>query len=371
MARIWPIAAFVCACRSSQCVDGLDRAAQRHEVRVAGGEELGAAAAEDRRSLLVIGLLLRRRDGERGSRGVAQGVALAVVEPVPRLAVGEQHDRARPQVHVGGEAGGELVVFVAGDRADLLLDSVVRPDVPCRRDLRRACAERAQRPLGHLGALVRDRRTVVVLGSHERCDAERLAHRTGEDADADEADRLEPFEHLRGERALEHLALERVVVDQQRGMERVEGLHADVVEGPRSRPAEGGPAGGHVADDAFLEVRLPLTPRVLELDPQRPAAETFDRRRERLQAVGVVVAVGERQHGRVGLALSARLVGAAAPGDGDGDESRRERCAGCVGTHLGPPGSVCPEATSRRRDAHRGPPRLAARVCPEAGRVGW
>ena len=76
MARIWPIAAFVCV-SARACVDGLDRAAQRHEVRVAGGEELGAAAAEDRRSLLVIDLLLRRRDGERGSRGVVQGLALA------------------------------------------------------------------------------------------------------------------------------------------------------------------------------------------------------------------------------------------------------------------------------------------------------
>ena len=121
------------------------------------------------------------------------------------------------------------------------------------RRARRAPPACAPRPASAASAIVRAR---VVLRLHERRDAERPPQRAGQDAEAGHAGRLEPVEHLAGERALEHRALEREAVDQQRRDERVERGDADVVERARRGPPEVGLAGLDVADQARLGGRL-------------------------------------------------------------------------------------------------------------------
>ena len=270
-----------------------------------------------------------------------------------------------------------MVVAVAGDRAELLLDAVVAIDRAHGRERLAVRAERGQRARPHLRALQRDRRARVVLRRHERCDAERPPQRAGKDAETDHAGRLEPAQHRGHERALEHGALEREAVDQQRRMERVERRHADVVERARSRPPEVGLAGLDVADQAGLGGRPgPGRQWFLNSIFSVPPLRCSHRGRERLELGRVAVAVGEGQHGRLRRPLAARLVGAAAPAaaEGESGEGRCERLH-WLGwdASLASFGSMCPEATSGRRGAHRGRPGTllasGARVCPDAPRV--
>ena len=148
------------------------------------------------------------------------------------------------------------------------LDAVVCVDPAAGRDRGPAGAERAQRLLGNLRPLKRKRLARVVLGPDEARDAERLAHRARQNAEADDAERLQPFEHLTGERALQHLPFQRVVVDEQRRVQRVERRFVDAVEGTGARPAQIGLAGFDVADQSDLGVGRALAPADFEVDAQ-------------------------------------------------------------------------------------------------------
>jgi hypothetical protein len=82
-----------------------------------------------------------------------------------------------------------------------------------------------------------------------------VAHPAGQDADADQAERLQLGEHLAGQVALEHALLEWIAVDEQWRDQRTKAVRAELV--PRSRPREGeiaaaaraGVAGDDRADD--------------------------------------------------------------------------------------------------------------------------
>ena len=236
-------------------------------------------------------------------------------------------------------------------------------------------AERVQRARPHLRALQRDRRAGVILRLHQRRDAERPPQRAREDAEADHAGGLEPAQHRGRQRALEHGALEREAVDQQRRVERVERGHADVVERARPRPPEVGLAGLDVADQVGLGVGLARSPAVLERDPQRAAAALLHRVCERLELGRVTVGVGEREHGRLRRPLAARLVGAAAPAAAEGEcgQGRREDCTGWGGTHPWPPWLGVSRryvwASRRTSGPTRHFARAGPRVFPDAPRV--
>ena len=98
--------------------------------------------------------------------------------------------------------------------------------------------KRAQRLLGDLGPLECECLAGVVLGAHEARRTERLAQRAWEDAEANDAERLEPSEHLAHERALQSPPLKRIAVDEQRRVQRVERRYPDAVERAGARPAE-------------------------------------------------------------------------------------------------------------------------------------
>jgi hypothetical protein len=126
------------------------------------------------------------------------------------------------------------------------------------------------------------------------------------------------------QRALERPALERVAVDEQRRVERVERRDPDVVEGTRADPAELGRPGLDAVDDPALVVARPTGGAVLELDAQRAARETSHRGREGRQLLGIAQPVGHREDGRRGLALAAGFVGPACAATGDGDDGGDE-----------------------------------------------
>ena len=122
-----------------------------------------------------------------------------------------------------------------------------------------------------------DRPPAVVRRAHERPrEAERPAQRPGQDAEPDDAGRLEALKHLEHERVPQDRALERVAVHEQRRVECVERCHAVLGEAAGGVESHLRLAGLHVADRVFLPLDLLVAPVRLDLDPQRPVRAPGD-----------------------------------------------------------------------------------------------
>ena len=187
-------------------------------------------------------------------------------------------------------------------------------------------------------------------------------------------DRPEPSEHLRGPSGFSSTLRWSGYLSISNGAwSASKDMHADIVEGPRPRPAEGGPARRPTSRmTPSSKSGSSLTPRVLELDRSDPPLIRSTAAAERLQAVGSC-----RRRWRAsgppssGPASSARLakppphaVRAMAT------SSRRERCVTVSGRIVVLLARRVPKYVAATRRTSGLPPLWSCRRVCEAGRCG-
>ena len=265
-----------------------------------------AAPAQHRRG----GLFSSSNSGQRFwkyiPKGFAQHVPLHWLERRERGLVHEEDERPRPEVDVRRQVLRGRVVRVALDRLHLLLDPVEAADLRAGRNGDRGRAQRTQSLACDARLGDSDPLAAKVSGLRKRpLYAEELAQRARQDSESDEAEWLEGLEHLAGDTTLENLGLQRVTVDEERRVQRVEARDADIVPGSTPDRAEVGLPCRDVVDDRRLGTApRPTQPAVSELEPHLPARQAGDLVGERLQLLRPVEAIRHRQgeRGRLGLA---------------------------------------------------------------------
>ena len=109
--------------------------------------------------------------------------------------------------------------------------------------------------------------------------ADRVTDGAGQDPDPHEAQRSELLEHLTDEFALQDALLERVAVDQQRGVQGAQAADAELVPCATGRHGQVGPAVQHVADGRRLVVWSAGVAGGDDADPQRAVATAAPPRR--------------------------------------------------------------------------------------------
>ena len=152
-----------------------------------------------------------------------------------------------------------------------------------------------------------------------------MLERSGKQGDPADAERLDAGEHLGGKRTGEHLALQRVAVDQERREQPLEAPDPDGVVGAHRNAGKADLPRADVGDRVLLVVDLPAPPTALDHDPQRAV-------REPPHGIGPLthlragLVAGEREHDGLGCDHPAgpvvRSAAAAAGGDA---EQRRHR----------------------------------------------
>ena len=153
------------------------------------------------------------------------------------------------------------------------LDAVESGEFAARHDDPRPRAECPQRALDLFAARVADAHPRPIGRGDQAPGRQRPPQRSRQHAHTVEAKPVKALEHRTHDAlVLEDLQLQRVRVDHHRSVKRPEGSLADEVERSAANPTEIGLAGFDVADQIDLGVaRPPLTPAVLEADPQAPA----------------------------------------------------------------------------------------------------
>jgi hypothetical protein len=219
---------------------GGDRGTQLCQIRSRGNGELQPSRAERRRRCLLAGLCGSEHDRRRRLDRLAQRIPLRVVEPVERLGVHEDDDPSGPEIDVRRQVLRSIVVRVGVDRRDLLLERVHLPNqMPPAREGDRNGAEGTERLAPDLRAVQPDPHPGEVGDPGQRSrDAEQLAQRAGQHAEADEPERLDVLQHRVGDPGVEQGALEVVALHDERRVQRIEALYPHVVKGAASDPAE-------------------------------------------------------------------------------------------------------------------------------------
>ena len=291
-------------------VDGLDNAAERGQVCRAGGEETQQppAAQHCGRGALVVTDELRLRGQVAGGR-LAEDAPLRGRERSPGPAVSEQDQRPRPEVDVRGQVLPDLVVLVALDRADLLLDRTEPGDRPAHGKPDGGGAEGAHGRVGDQRLLDPDPEPGVV-GRLEQWARypQRLAKRPGQHANPGQPERPQPPQHLPDHRTAQDTILQRVAVDQQWRGKRPETVDPDGVPGPAANDAQIRLPRPDVPDQPVLVVDLTGPPAALDVDPHRPTGQSPHVVREPVEFSCVAIEVGQRQHDRMARLPAAGFV---------------------------------------------------------------
>src|SRR6266511_4750 len=268
------------------------------------------AAAEHADGIGVLPLRCCHGVGDGGRNRLAEDALLFVCEGAVDLWAGEDDERARPEVEVRADVSRGRVVLIAHDRSHLLLERIETGEARPSEHLTRASAESGERVSGN-NALDADRRAAKVGRSGEGgANAELPPHRTGQDADADDARPTHTREHSLRNSLLEHLLLEPVPVDQERCDEPVEARDSNPVPRAGADPGEVDLARPDVRDRVALLPELPGAPVRPDVNPHRPARLPRDLGRKALELRRLATGdlARHRQHDRLFLRLPARLV---------------------------------------------------------------
>lgn len=205
----------------------------------------------------------------------------------------------------------------------MLLDGVDALPAGATRELHGLRAECPQRVRRLGGALVANAQPGEVGGRAQRPRAgQGISKRAGEHAESDQPERAQSLQHPGRDRALKDVLLERVAVNQERGLERVEAGDPDRVPGPAAYCAQVCLAGPDVADEPRFGATLALPPLILELDAQRPVGAAGDLVDEGLQLLRREVRVRHGQH-HGDAVRAADLVEAGATAARDDEEQRQ------------------------------------------------
>jgi hypothetical protein len=270
-----------------------------------------------------------------------------LLEPSPLLSgqrreaarIGEQDLGLGPQVDVGGHIGGQSLIGVelVGEEEQLeglelaVLERLVTRDPE---GLHRRGAERPDRLGLDLRLVGPERDPTPVRQAEKRfLDGDGLAEATAEDAKPDDPDPVQPLQHLAGNTAFEHSALEGVAVDQHRRLQGLEAGDPHRVEDPRPGMAEVDLTGGDGAHDLLLAIRGEPAPLVDDLDANvaartlpHPPNEVRNRREILQVAGGVGHSKDHRLTGPAGLVTAGPVAAAAPRHDGrDHDESNARK----------------------------------------------
>ena len=168
-------------------------------------------------------------------------------------------------------------------------------------------------------------RPVVGRGEHRASDAQDVLERSGKQGDPVDAERGDAREHPGRDLAGEHLALQRVAVDQEGREQALEVLDADAVVGAHRNARQADLPGADVGDRRLLVVGLGAPPTALDHDPQRAVREP-PHRVDPLTHPRAALVGGEREHDGLGRDLPAcPVVRTAAAADGGDSERHRQR----------------------------------------------
>ena len=173
-------------------------------------------------------------------------------------------------------------------------------------------------------------------------DPERLAQRPGQDTNPGQPQRPQPLQHLADHRTAKDTLLQRVAVNQQWRVERLEGADSDGVPGPAADDAEIGFTRPDVLDQPALGVDLTGPPAVFDVDLHGPAGEPPHLVGEPVEFPGLAIEVGQRQHDRLARLTPAGLVqaGTRAAGEHRHHCQQHDRPRASRHCPLPPPGQV-------------------------------